>query len=271
MKRLALPFLLALLSVSMAVPGCAGPFDQCVRPEIGKVTWTGTAQELGHVVEAFLLCEPTSEAEVPMCAVAGLEALEQSLGPDGRQVINCIIACYGTGGGTQQLRARAKAMAVRRGIHASELQCKGFQIAERGGVGAHASGAVDPREGIVPAPSVAGVELGDSASPAKPASGILVTVDTTDTIPAVACMDGTVPQKRFGEWDCYPVPSVVYGEAGGVASVDGGGILIAGSWSPPERPVIELYAERVDAGPVIESPLLPQWLAVPVALALATR
>jgi hypothetical protein len=107
---------LALLSVFMAIPGCTGVFDKCVKPVASQITWTGTATELGEVVAAFLLCDPGfSGADVPACAIESLNQLEAAIGPDGEQVVNCIIAYY-EGNGSAALQARAKAVGAKRGV-----------------------------------------------------------------------------------------------------------------------------------------------------------
>lgn len=114
--RLTGSFLLALLSATMAVPGCAGVFDKCVKPVASEITWTGTATELGEVVAGFLLCDPNfSGPDVPACALQSFDDLAKALGPKGQEIVNCIIAYY-EGNGSAALQARAKAVGAKRGV-----------------------------------------------------------------------------------------------------------------------------------------------------------
>lgn len=111
MKRAALLLLLAL-------SGCSA-FDKCVKPYTNQITWAGTVTELGDVVGAFLLCDPSfSGGEAPACALQGLETLSVSLGPDGKAIVDCLVAYYvGSANPTQS--AAAKAVGVKRGIKLS--------------------------------------------------------------------------------------------------------------------------------------------------------
>jgi hypothetical protein len=119
MKRfiLLLPLVLSLGSCSI--------YSKCVKPEVGKITWTGTAQELGEVVESMLLCDPGfSAADVPPCAIQALQDFAESLGPDGIAVENCVLNAL-EGNASSPAQARAKAMGAKRGIHAAALECHG--------------------------------------------------------------------------------------------------------------------------------------------------
>jgi len=121
MKRLTMPALLALLSAFMAIPGCGSIYADCVKPEIGKITWTGTATELGDMVIIALQCDPNFDpAAAPVCALDELRNLEAVLGPDGKATIDCIIAkIEGNPSASAQLRGRAHAVGVVRQIHQS--------------------------------------------------------------------------------------------------------------------------------------------------------
>lgn len=123
MKRIAMPFLLALLSATMAAPGCAGIYDDCVKPEAGKITWTGTATELGEMVVIALQCDPSLDPAVaPVCAIEELNNLEATLGPDGKATINCIIAkIEGNPSAAAALKSRAHAVGVKRGVNQSMI------------------------------------------------------------------------------------------------------------------------------------------------------
>lgn len=132
MKRLAMPFLLALLSVSMAVPGCAGAYDRCIKPVTSQITWAGSGKELVDVVAQFLLCDGGSSVMAPPCAVSTLADLASALGPGGTQVVNCLLK-YHVENGTPQLRARARAVGAKRGVIVGSLQCGGT-LAQAGNV-----------------------------------------------------------------------------------------------------------------------------------------
>lgn len=86
-----------------------------------------------------------------------------------------------------------------------------------------------------------------------PRSGLTVAGDL-DTIPAIFCLNGTTLQERFGEWDCYPPPKY-----SAITLRDGESLM-------PWRPVAAFHEDGT-----IESAWLPQWLAVPIAMGLATR
>jgi|SRR6185312_1232658 len=114
--------LLLILPLALTLGSCS-IYARCLKPEIGKITWTGTAQELGEVVESMLLCDPTfSAADVPPCAIQALDDFANALGPDGKNVENCVLLVL-EGNGSAQVQARAKAMGVKRGIHAAKLEC----------------------------------------------------------------------------------------------------------------------------------------------------
>jgi hypothetical protein len=122
MKRLAQAFLLAAL-VIFAAPACS-PFTACVKPYTNQLSWTGTITELGDVVGAFLLCDPTfNGGEAPVCALESLNQLETTLGPDGKAIIDCIVAFY-EGNGTPKQQAAAKAVGIKRGVNRSA--CSGL-------------------------------------------------------------------------------------------------------------------------------------------------
>lgn len=123
MKRflLCLPLIAAL--------GCAGPFDTCVKPYASQITFTGTVTELGEIVGIFLECDPTfSAGEAPVCALEELNVLEGQLGPNGKAIVDCVVAWYEKAGTAKQ-RSAAKAVAVKRGIHAETLKCEDVRVA----------------------------------------------------------------------------------------------------------------------------------------------
>lgn len=118
MKRFVMSAFLALVVVS--APACS-IFTDCVRPN--APTWSGTVSELADVVAAFLLCDPGfTGPQAPACAIQSLEDLALSLGPNGKAIVDCIIAKHAqTASG--QLQARARAVAAKRGINLSKLEC----------------------------------------------------------------------------------------------------------------------------------------------------
>lgn len=122
MKRIIMSLVLAATAL-----GCAGVFDKCVAPEIKNIEHAAPAT-LGEEVAMFLLCDPNFNAgAVPACAEEGLAALLAALGPGGRETIDCIVS-YWTGAGSPTLQARARAVAVKRGIRAS-MVCPGVTAA----------------------------------------------------------------------------------------------------------------------------------------------
>jgi hypothetical protein len=128
--RVAFPFLLALLSVSMAVPACGGVFDKCVKPEITAAVKL-TPAELAKTVAAFLTCGVSDLPDLAApCAVAGLANLALALGPGGEDAVNCIVAYY-EGNASGLLQSRAKAVGAKRGV-TPELYnshaCNGLQM-----------------------------------------------------------------------------------------------------------------------------------------------
>jgi hypothetical protein len=184
MKRLTMPCLLALLSVSMAVPACAGAYEKCIKPVTSQITWSGSATELVDVVAQFLLCDGGSAAAAPACAFADLEALASSLGPEGAQVVNCLLK-YHAENGTAKVRERARAVGAKRGVNMSALKCEGAgKVALR-----------SPGEAKVPAAPTAAV--GDSitfltgtAPLLSTGSDLMITV-AADWHHADGCPDGT--------------------------------------------------------------------------------
>jgi len=149
MKRPAMPFLLALLSASVAVPGC-GAFNACVKPVASQITWTGTATELGEVIATFLMCDPGFIGpEVPACAVQAIDDLASSIGPGGVKAVDCIIAYYQTNGAAA-LQQRARAVGAKRGINVSALSCQRYHLA------AFSPGDATPKTGPAVREHVAG-------------------------------------------------------------------------------------------------------------------
>lgn len=119
-----LALFVALPVLALTAAGCAGPFDTCVKPYTSQITWTGTVTELGDVVGAFLLCDPTwNGGEAPVCALESLNQLESTLGPDGAAIINCAIKYWQTYGTVKQ-QAAAKAVGAKRSVdRAAMLRC----------------------------------------------------------------------------------------------------------------------------------------------------
>lgn len=88
--------------------------------------------ELGDVVGAFLLCDPTfSGGDAPVCALESLNQLETTLGPDGGKIVNCLVAYYETAGTAKQ-QASAKAVGLKRGI-VPGTACTGLHLSCEGG------------------------------------------------------------------------------------------------------------------------------------------
>jgi hypothetical protein len=119
-RRLAF---LALLSVFMAVPGCA-VFQKKVDATIADIDSCIGANEsqdmkdLKHAAAQFLwqvcLCDVEggfSPADLPPCAAAAIPGIEASLGPDGKVFVTCALTkIENDPNALAKQKARAKAM-----------------------------------------------------------------------------------------------------------------------------------------------------------------
>ena len=180
MKRLLMPALFALLTVSLAAPGCAGKFPGDIWPALkscgaSDVTWAAATEVFGDLVE---IVDGNLAGETDLLAM---------LANDFGGGIPCLVNYFETQGGTIGAAAtkfkvgHAKEMKAAEARGPVSLRCPTLEKiskAEGGGV-ARASGdaaderaalAVDPREGSASAPPAAGVAPGEkhSASPANP-------------------------------------------------------------------------------------------------------
>jgi hypothetical protein len=200
---------LALLSVFMAIPGCAGVFDKCVKPVASQITWTGTATELGEVVAAFLLCDPGfSGTDAPACAIESLNQLAAAIGPDGEQVVNCIIAYYGSNG-SPSLQGRARAVGAKRGV-SQALRCSSLgeivAFTDRGpDVGYGAAGEPPPSTPVVfehetPAAGPRFAYAGESVAHAALACQKICGSDDSVGSPGAGCLCWRGPHDRRGGW-----------------------------------------------------------------------
>lgn len=209
-------FALSLALVATSVAGCAGPFDTCVRPYTSEITWTGTVTELGDVVGAFLLCDPTfSGGDAPVCALESLNQLETTLGPDGGKIVNCLVAYYETAGTAKQ-QASAKAVGLKRGIVPGtactglHLSCEGGNCARfvSGALGALASSGVTAHRGERPT-AARGMTLNScDRACGKPLTGLV-------TPSGCSCWRESKTDWRASRW----VPLSIPVERGGTATI----------------------------------------------------
>jgi len=110
MKRLAMPFLLALLSVSMAVPGCAGKFPADIWPALkacgsNAVSWAAATEVFGDLVE---IADGNPLGETDLLAM---------LANDVGGAIPCLVNYFETQGG-----ATGAAATKFKAAHAKELK-----------------------------------------------------------------------------------------------------------------------------------------------------
>lgn len=135
------PALLALLSVSMAIPACAA-YEKCVKPEITAATKLAPADLLKEV-SAFLLCGGADLPDLAApCAVKGLADLAVAIGPGGEEAVNCLVS-YLEGNSTDPvLKSRAKAVGAKRGVTEDLFRshaCNGISKKDRGALQVAAS------------------------------------------------------------------------------------------------------------------------------------
>lgn len=209
------PLLLALLSVAMAVPGCAGVFDKCVKPEIAAATKLAPG-DVAKDVAAFLICDGGNSGMVPPCAVAALASLAEALGPGGEEAVNCIVSYY-ENNGTGLLKARAKAVGAKRGV-TPELYgthaCNGILKKNRGALQVAASqGPANYDPGLSGRPDIISHAICDSACGA-PLTGLA-------TSTGCSCWRASKTDSRKSRWVALARRTP---PAGGAGLVGGGGV-----------------------------------------------
>lgn len=154
LQRLALPFLLALLSVSMAVPACAGKFPSDIWPALkacgsNDVNWATATQVFADLVE-IVDGNPAGETDL-------LAMLANDVGG----AIPCLVNYFESQGG-----AIATAATKFKAVHAKELAA----AAARGPSACRAPSLEKTSNAAPPAPSSAstGVTVGGNTAQGKP-------------------------------------------------------------------------------------------------------